>query len=82
VPGGCVAATLDRYLWSIKHPEVFGTQYQTGPVNKETMQPYDRIFIYDKIRAAWGVDSLAEQEKSLKSFPKSDVSSSLTPARK
>ena len=77
MPGGCVAATLDRYLWSIKHPEVFGTQYQTGPVNKETMQPYDRIFISAKIRAAWGVDSLAEQE-----IPKSNVPSSLTPARK
>jgi ribonuclease BN (tRNA processing enzyme) len=27
------------------------------------MEPYDRIFISDKICAAWGVDSLAEQEK-------------------
>ena len=80
--GWLAAATLDRYLWSIKHPQVFGTQYQTGPVNKETMEPYDRIFISDKIRAAWGVDSLAEQEKSLKSFPTSDVPSSLPPARK
>jgi hypothetical protein len=80
--GWLAAATLDRYLWSIKHPQMFGTQYQTGPDNKETMEPYDRIFISDKIRAAWGVDSLAEQEKSLKGFQKSDVPTSSTPARK
>ena len=59
------AATLDRYLWSIKRPQVFGTQYQTGANNKETMEPYDRTAISDKIRAAWGVNSLAEQDKAL-----------------
>jgi hypothetical protein len=63
--GWLSAATLDRYLWSIKHPQVFGTQYQTGSDNKETMEPYDRIAISDKIRAVWGVNSLAEQEKDL-----------------
>ena len=63
--GWLSAATLDRYLWSIKHPQVFGTQYQTGADNKETMEPYDRIAISDKIRAVWGVNSLAEQEKDL-----------------
>jgi hypothetical protein len=76
------AATLDRYLWPIKHPQVFGTQYQTVPDNRETMEPYDRIFISDKIRAAWVVDSLAEQEKSLKDFQKGDVPTSSTPERK
>jgi hypothetical protein len=63
--GWLSAATLDRYLWSIKHPQVFGTQYQTGSDNKETMEPYDRIAISDKIRAVWGLNSLAEQEKDL-----------------
>ncbi|MGA8407618.1 MAG: hypothetical protein WB680_10615 [Candidatus Acidiferrales bacterium] len=63
--GWLSAATLDRYLWSIKRPQVFGTQYQTGANNKETMEPYDRTAISDKIRAAWGVNSLAEQDKAL-----------------
>jgi hypothetical protein len=63
--GWLSAATLDRYLWSVNHPQVFGTQYQTGANNKGTMEPYDRTAISDKIRAAWGVNSLAEQEKDL-----------------
>lgn len=80
--GWLAAATLNRYLGSIKHPQMFGTQYQTGPDNKETMEPYDQISISDKIRAAWGVNSPAEQGKSLKGFQKSDVPTSSTPARK
>jgi hypothetical protein len=63
--GWLSAATLDRYLWSVKHPQVFGTQYQTGADDKETMEPYDRIAISDKIRAAWGVDSLKQQQEYL-----------------
>jgi hypothetical protein len=77
--GWLSAATLDRYLWSIKHPQVFGTQYQTGADNKETMEPYDRIFISDKIRAAWGVNWLTEQEKSLKDAQKDNAPTSSTP---
>ena len=73
--GGLSAATLDRYLWSIKHPQVFGTQYQTGVGNKETMEPYDRTAISDEIRAAWGVDSLKQQQKQLNDSQKSHTSS-------
>ena len=29
------------------------------------MEPYDRTAISDKIRAAWGVNSLVEQDKAL-----------------
>jgi hypothetical protein len=72
--GWLSAATLDRYLWSIKHPQVFGTQYQTGADTKETMEPYDRAAISDKIRAAWGVDSLKQQQKYLNDSQKSDAS--------
>ncbi|MGA7063364.1 MAG: hypothetical protein WBY69_19305 [Candidatus Acidiferrales bacterium] len=61
--GWLSAATLDRYLWSINRPQVFGTQYQTGADNKDTMEPYNRNAIPDKIRAIWGVNPLAEQEK-------------------
>jgi hypothetical protein len=67
--GWLSAATLDRYLWSIKHPQIFGTQYQTGADNKGTMEPYDRTAISDKIRAAWGVDSLDQQQKNLNDSP-------------
>jgi hypothetical protein len=67
--GWLSAATLDRYLWSIKHPQVFGTQYQTGADNKGTMEPYDRAAISDKIRAAWGVDLLDQQQKNLNDSP-------------
>jgi hypothetical protein len=77
--GWLSAATLDRYLWSIKHAQVFGTQYQTDAADKETMEPYDQIAISDKIRAAWGVNSLTEQEKYLKGYQKSDTSTPSTP---
>jgi hypothetical protein len=80
--GWLSAATLDRYLWSIKHPQVFGTQYQTGPDSKGTMEPYDRIFISDRIRAAWGVNSLTEQEKSLKDAQEDNAPTSSTSERK
>jgi hypothetical protein len=80
--GWLSAATLDRYLWSIKHPQVFGTQYQMGPDSKGTMEPYDRIFISDRIRAAWGVNSLTEQEKSLKDAQKDNAPTSSTSERK
>jgi hypothetical protein len=72
--GWLSAATLDRYLWSIKHPQVFGTQYQPGADDKETMEPYDRTAISDEIRAAWGVDSLKQQQKQLNDSQKSDTS--------
>jgi len=49
--------------------QVFGTQYQTGADKKETMEPYDRTAISDKIRAAWGVDSLKQQQKYLTDSP-------------
>lgn len=76
--GWLSAATLDRYLWSIKHPQVFGTQYQIGTDNKETMEPYDRNAISDKIRAVWGVNSLAEQEKVVNDSRRSDASAPST----
>lgn len=67
--GWLSAATLDRYLWSIKRAQVFGTQYQTHADKKETMEPYDRTAISDKIRSAWGVDSLEQQQKKLNDSP-------------
>lgn len=62
------AATLDRYLWSIKRPQVFGTQFQKAADDKWAMEPYDRNAVSDSIRASWCVVPLAEQEKILKNF--------------
>lgn len=62
------AATLDRYLWSIKQPQVFGTQFQKAADQKWAMEPYDRNAVSDSIRAVWCVVPLAEQNKILKDF--------------
>jgi hypothetical protein len=62
------AATLDRYLWSVKQPQAFGTQFQKGADGKWTMEPYDRGAVSDDIRKSWCVVSLAEQEGILKVF--------------
>ena len=62
------AATMDRYLWSIKQPQVFGTQFQKDADQKWTMQPYDRNAVSDSVRTSWCVVSLAEQGKILKDF--------------
>jgi hypothetical protein len=60
------AATFDRYLWSVKQPQVFGTQFQYGPDGHWTMEPYDRAALADGERAVWCVAPLAEQEAILK----------------
>jgi hypothetical protein len=60
------AATFDRYLWSVKQPQVFGTQFQFGPDRPWTMEPYDRTALTDSMRAVWCVVPLAEQEVILK----------------
>jgi hypothetical protein len=59
------AATMDRYLMSLKQSQVFGTQFhQEG--GTWTMDPYDRAAFSDAIRAAWCVASQAEQDQILK----------------
>jgi len=59
------AATLDRYLQSIQHPQIYGTQFigRTGmPV---TQAPYDTNIVSDSIRKRLGVPLTSEQEKQL-----------------
>jgi len=70
------AATFDRYLWSIKQPQVFGTQLKPGADDKWTMEPYDRSTISDSIRAGWCVVPLAEQEKALQDRQNGGLSAS------
>lgn len=60
------AASLDRLLWNLNRPQVFGTQFkQDAQTSKWTMDPYDRESIPDPLRAAWCVVGVAEQERIL-----------------
>ena len=56
------AATLDRYLQSLKQPQVFGTQFG-GPVDDADMDSYNKYLLTDKIRELWCVASLSKQLK-------------------
>jgi len=63
------AATLDRYLQTIKQPQVFGTQFLKPSKDANwTMDPYDRNALSDDQKALWCVIPLAEQEKILSSM--------------
>jgi hypothetical protein len=62
------AATLDRYLQSIKQPQVFGTQFLKDEKGGWTMDPYARQTISDAVRAQWCVVPLAEEEKVLQAY--------------
>ena len=62
------AATLDRYLWDINQPQVFGTQFKKDSAGKWGAEPYERGTLTDAERELWCVVSLAEQAKILKDF--------------
>lgn len=68
-----MAATLDRYLRSIKQPQIFGTQFfTTDGGHTWTMEPYNRSTLTDAERALWCVVPIVEQEKVLDSMQKGD----------
>lgn len=65
------AATLDRYLQSIKQPQVFGTQYTwkgTSKGRQGTQDPYDRKFSSDILRHDFCVSTLPEQTDNVKAI--------------
>ncbi len=62
------AASLDRYLWDLGQPQIFGTQFKKDPSSKWTMEPYARGTLSDAERAIWCVVPLAEQERILEMF--------------
>jgi len=65
------AATLDRYLHSIKQPQVFGTQYTWKDTPKgrvSTQEPYDPKFMSDALRHEFCVSTLREQEGNVKAI--------------
>jgi hypothetical protein len=59
------AASLDRYLWAIGQPQIFGTNFQKGSNGKWTNEPYAKDTVSDAERAVWCVIPLQEQEKIL-----------------
>jgi hypothetical protein len=61
-------ATLDRYLWDVNQPQIFGTQFKKDREGKWSMEPYERGTLTDAERALWCVVSLSEQAKILKDF--------------
>lgn len=56
------AATLDRYLQSIKQPQIYGTQFLTPAGEATTQEPYDRSLISDALRHDLTVPDLAAQQ--------------------
>jgi hypothetical protein len=66
-----MAATMDRYLQSIKQPQIFGTQFRTNDGGQTwTMEPYNRNGVTDAERALWCVVPLEQQEKVLQQYQK------------
>jgi|HubBroStandDraft_1064217.scaffolds.fasta_scaffold115893_2 hypothetical protein len=75
------AATLDRYLQSIKQPQIFGTQYPLDPNLPHpvaggnapfrgglTLQPYNEDFLTDAVRLDFCVPVLAQQKQNVSLF--------------
>lgn len=62
-------ATLDRYLHSMRQPQIYGTQFSwstaTAPA---TQEPYNRTLISDALRRQLGVPSQAAQEEQRKQY--------------
>ena len=72
-----MAATLDRYLHSIKQPQIFGTQFfTTDGGHTWTMEPYDRSTVTDAERALWCVVPLAEQQRVLEKMQRGEGAAS------
>ncbi|HEY4949178.1 MAG TPA: hypothetical protein VIH88_02475 [Candidatus Acidoferrales bacterium] len=62
------AATLDRYLQSVKEPQIFGTQYFQWGKNPYSQEPYDKDLVSDSLRAAWCVAPYSTQIENLKAI--------------
>lgn len=60
------AASLDRYLWDIGQPQVFGTQFKRIAEGRWTMEPYASKTLSNAERAIWCVVSLERQQSILR----------------
>ena len=59
------AATLDRYLHSIKQSQIFGTQFGSLNNSSDDQGLYDQEMISDALRAEWCVAPYSAQAKIL-----------------
>lgn len=59
------AATLDRYLRSMKQPQIFGTQFGSLYEGDDGLEPYDKKMVSDAQRALWCVAPYSTQVKIL-----------------
>jgi hypothetical protein len=64
------AATLDRYLHSIKQPQVFGTQFAPGAKGEMTQGEYNHDLVSNSVRAAMCVRSYEKQAEQVKQAQK------------
>ena len=72
-----MAATMDRYLQSLKQPQIFGTQFLTVDGGHTwTAEPYNRTSVTDAERALWCVVPLAQQDKILSQYKKGELGGS------
>lgn len=62
------AATLDRYLQSAGHPQIYGTQFRGSGGPATTQDPYNRQLISDALRAELGVPAQAAQAAQLETL--------------
>jgi hypothetical protein len=68
-------ATLDRYLQSIEHSQIYGTQYRTPTGVPATQEPYNRTLISDALRLQFGVPSQSAQEAQRRQYDAQPVES-------
>ena len=61
------AATLDRYLQSVRQPQIYGTQF-VGAGAATTQKPYNPQLISDALRTELGVPTQASQAEQLKAL--------------
>lgn len=61
------AASLDRYLGTTQHPQIYGTQF-SRPGEVWTQEPYDRALIPESLLVELGVPGSTEQIARLKAM--------------
>jgi hypothetical protein len=59
------AASLDRYLHSIKQPQIFGTQFGSMFDSSDDQGSYDKEMVSDSLRERWCVAPYSDQVKIL-----------------
>jgi len=59
------AASLDRYLYWVKQPQIFGTQFGSPFTDTDDQEPYDKEMVSDELRAQWCVAPRSTQDKIL-----------------